>query len=247
VPPEPLTPDEEPPADDVAAGELALGLLEGEERAGALRRVLAEPAFAAQVERWRVYLAQLFDLWPAVEPPPELIDRIDASLGGAAGGLMRGPSGRRGFPWPLLAIVSTALAACLLVVIALRPGGPPPGPPPVAQAPVAPSAPILVAALGDAKAPVAAAFDPADGSIRVTAAPAVPAARVAQLWVIGGDGVPYPLGLLAADATLLTIPARDRARLAAGATLAISIEPAGGSPTGKPTGPVVATGALAAV
>jgi anti-sigma-K factor RskA len=243
VPPEPL--DEIPPDGDVAAGELALGLLEGEERAGALRRVLAEPAFAAQVERWRVYLAQLFDLWPAVEPPPELIDRIDASLAGPAGGLSRGSAGRR-FPWPLLAIVSTALAACLLVVIALRPGGPPPGPPPIAQAPAA-SAPILVAALGDAKAPVAAAFDPADGSIRVTAAPPVPAARVAQLWVIGGDGVPYPLGLLASDATLLTIPAPDRVRLSAGATLAISIEPAGGSPTGKPTGPVVATGALAAV
>jgi anti-sigma-K factor RskA len=241
VPPEPL--DEIPSDGDVVAGELALGLLEGDERAGALRRVLAEPAFAAEVERWRVYLAQLFDLWPAVEPPPELIDRIDASLGGPAGGLSRGSGRRRSFPWPLLAIVSSALAACLLVVIALRPGGPPPGPPPVAQA----SAPILVAALGDAKAPVAAAFDPADGSIRVTAAPTVPAARVAQLWVIGGDGVPYPLGLLAADATLLVVPAPDRARLTAGATLAISIEPDGGSPTGKPTGPVVATGALAAV
>jgi anti-sigma-K factor RskA len=242
LPPEPI--DATTPDGDVAAGELALGLLEGEERAAALRRVLAEPGFAVAVERWRVYFAQLFDLWPAVEPPEELIDRIDASLGGLSG---RAVAGRRGFPWPLLAIVSTALAACLLVVVALRPGGPPPGPPPVADAPVAAATPILVAALGDAKAPVAAAFDPADGSIRVTAAPTAPAARVAQLWVIGGDGVPYPLGLLAADATRLVIPARDRARLSAGATLAISIEPAGGSPTGKPTGPVVATGALAAV
>ncbi|WP_332908799.1 anti-sigma factor domain-containing protein [Sphingomonas mollis] len=239
MPPEPLSPDDEP---DVAAGELALGFLDGEERAVALRRMLAEPGFAADVERWRMYLSQLFDLWPEAQPPEDLIDRIDASLGGVA------PARRgRPFPWPLLAIVSTALAACLLLVVALRPGGPPPGGAPMGPPPITASAPILVAALGDAKAPVAAAFDPTDGSIRVTAAPDAPATRVAQLWVIGGDGVPYPLGLLARDATLLVVPAADRARIAAGATLAISIEPEGGSPTGKPTGPVVATGALAAV
>ena len=46
--PEPDTHDPEP--QDVAAAELALGLLDGEERAAALRRVLAEPAFAAEVE-----------------------------------------------------------------------------------------------------------------------------------------------------------------------------------------------------
>ncbi|MFS0771993.1 anti-sigma factor domain-containing protein [Sphingomonas sp. 1P08PE] len=229
--------DEDP---DVAAAELALGLLEGEERATALRRVLADPAFAAEVERWRQWLAQLFDLWPEVEPPVELIDRIDASLGGVTV-----PSTRR-FPWPLLAIASAALAACLLVIVAIRPGdGPPPGPPPVA-APAA-SEPVLVAAIGGEGAAVAASFDPADGSLRVTAAPKVPSGRAAQLWVIGNDGVPYPLGLLASDATLLTLPSADRARITAGATLAISIEPPGGSPTGKPTGAVIATGPLAAV
>lgn len=238
MPPEPII-DEDGP--DVMAGELALGLLDGEDRAVALRRVLAEPGFAADVERWRMYLAQLFDLWPEAQPPEDLIDRIDDSLGDL------GPSRRRrAFPWPLLAIVSTAIAACLLVVVALRPGGPPGGPPEAPPA-VTASAPMLVAALGDAKAPVAAAFDPADGSIRVTAAPDAPTTRVAQLWVIGGDGVPYPLGLLARDVTLLVIPAADRGRIVPGATLAISIEPEGGSPTGKPTGPVVATGALAAV
>ncbi len=228
--------DEDP---DVAAAELALGLLEGEERAVALRRVLAEPAFAADVERWRTWLSQLFDLWPAVEPPEELIDRIDASLGG-----ITAPSTRR-FPWPLLAIASAALAACLLVIVALRPGGPPPGPPPITTPAV--TQPTLVAAIGGEGTAVAAAFDPADGSLRVTAAPKVPTGRAAQLWVIGGDGVPYPLGLLASDATLLTLPQADRARITPGATLAISIEPPGGSPTGKPTGAVIATGALAAV
>ncbi len=231
-----MSADEDP---DVAAAELALGLLEGEERAAALRRMLAEPGFAAEVERWRGWLAQLFDLWPEVEPPEDLIERIDASLGG-----FTAPSTRR-FPWPLLAIAATALAACLLVVVALRPGSPPPAPPPI-EAPAA-SQPTLVAAIGGEGAAVAAAFDPADGSLRVTAAPTVPRGRAAQLWVIGGDGVPRPLGMLASDVTRLVLPPADRARITPGATLAISVEPPGGSPTGKPTGPVIATGALAAV
>jgi anti-sigma-K factor RskA len=38
-------------------------------------------------------------------------------------------------------------------------------------------------------------------------------------------------------------PAMAR-ELHSGATLAISVEPAGGSPTGSPTGPVVASGKL---
>ncbi|WP_287200988.1 anti-sigma factor, partial [Mesorhizobium sp.] len=33
-------------------------------------------------------------------------------------------------------------------------------------------------------------------------------------------------------------------KLAQGAVLAVSVEPAGGSPTGQPTGPVVAAGDL---
>ncbi len=65
--------------------------------------------------------------------------------------------------------------------------------------------------------------------------------------MIGGDGVPRPLGMLASDVTRLVLPPADRARITPGATLAISVEPPGGSPTGKPTGPVIATGALAAV
>ncbi|SFP54544.1 anti-sigma factor [Sphingomonas rubra] len=232
-------PDEDRPADepvdDVAAAELALGLLDGEERAAALRRVLAEPAFAAEVERWRLYFAQLFDKWPEAQPPADLIDRIDASLSGPL------PMRRRQLPWPLLATVSTAVAAALLVVVALRPDVPTPPPPPIARQ--APAQPLLVAAIGGE----AAIFEPGSGRLRVGGAPDVPAGRVAQLWVIGADQTPYSLGLLDRGNTARLLPPADRARLIAGATLAVSVEPAGGSPKPTPTGPVVATGALRAV
>ncbi|MGJ3628226.1 hypothetical protein AB5I41_17070 [Sphingomonas sp. MMS24-JH45] len=57
------TPEADTPI-DMAAAELALGVLDGDERAAALRRVLAEPDFAREVARWRDYLAALFADWP---------------------------------------------------------------------------------------------------------------------------------------------------------------------------------------
>lgn len=63
--------------------------------------------------------------------------------------------------------------------------------------------------------------------------------------LIPADGKPRPVGLLRADAAVsLTLPA-DLAALAKNdAVLAVSLEPPGGSPTGLPTGPVIATGKL---
>lgn len=233
---------------DLQAAELALGVLDGKARAAALRRVLAEPDFAAEVERWRLYFAQLFDLWPEVEPPEDLIERIDASLGGP--GHVRT---RRAAPWPLIAIASSALAACLLVILLLRPAPEPVAPSPTPPAPIASatpapaSGPTLIAMLDEGKTPIAAAYDGAAGRLRVASQPTTPSGRVAQLWVIGGDATPHPLGLLGPDGLELVLAPADRARIVDGATLAISIEPPGGSPTGLPTGPVVATGALSRV
>ena len=69
-----MTPDAPDP--DMTAAELALGLLDGEERAAALRRVLADPAFAREVEEWRQRLAGLFDDYPEVAAP----ESVDARL-----------------------------------------------------------------------------------------------------------------------------------------------------------------------
>ena len=50
------------------------------------------------------------------------------------------------------------------------------------------------------------------------------------------------LGTIAALDARLTIAAAQAPRLRAGAKLAVSVEPAGGSPTGAPTGPVILVG-----
>lgn len=65
-----------------------------------------------------------------------------------------------------------------------------------------------------------------------------------QLWVIRGSA-PEPAGLLRADSSGTVLAAIDPALLGSPFdALAVSVEPVGGSPTGKPTGSVVLVGAL---
>lgn len=225
-------------APEVQAAELALGVLDGDERAAALRRVLADRAFAAEVEWWRFEFAALYDAVPAVDPPATLFDRIGRSLNGRPDSAAI-PVGRR-WLWPSLTGVSTAAAAVLLAIVALRP---PPAPVVVASPPSV----LLAAALAptDDAAPLSAVYDARAGTLRLPAAAIADARHSAELWVIGADGVPYSLGLLRrGEPTAVPVTAANRSRLSANAVLAVSIEPVGGSPTGAPTGPVVVKGAL---
>jgi len=242
----PIPPVEDAP--DMTAAELALGLLDGEERSAALRRLLTDRAFAADVETWRGHLAQLFDLWPEVPVSGNVFGRVERSLDWpAAQPVMAAPATRR-WMWPAMTGLSSIAAAGLLLVLVTRPAPQPSvAPKPVATAPV--PATMLVAAVtpGKGGAPMTAVYDPASGGMRVTAQAMADVKRSAELWVIAGDGVPHSLGLLPAGGGQIAIATANRARLAAGATLAVSLEPIGGSPTGLPTGPVVATGALSRV
>ena len=79
----------------------------------------------------------------------------------------------------------------------------------------------------------------------VPAAYSADATREPELWLIPADGKPRPLGMLRADrAVTIAIPADLAALTVSNAVLAVSLEPPGGSPTGQPTGPVIATGKL---
>jgi anti-sigma-K factor RskA len=80
----------------------------------------------------------------------------------------------------------------------------------------------------------------------------VPAALLAndrrsyELWLIpSGETRPRSLGLVQPGQPIrLDIPAGLAGRITQDATLAVSLEPPGGSPTGQPTGPVIAAGKL---
>lgn len=69
-----------------------------------------------------------------------------------------------------------------------------------------------------------------------------------ELWALPAGGKPVSLGVLPAGGELRhALSASQRRALARSRQLAVSLEPAGGSPTGQPTGPVVATAPLSAV
>ncbi|MGP7794991.1 anti-sigma factor [Sphingomonas sp. CLY1604] len=250
MPPDPALPDPAGTDPDLAAAELALGLLDGAEREAALRRLAREPGFAIAVEWWQARLAALFAAWPGVEAPAAVARRIEATLdarGRAANDDAAPVAAQRAARWRGVAI-GAAMAACLLLAVTatllLRP---PPAPVRVpVPVPVAAPPPLLAAIVpSGGGAPIAAAYDRTAGTVRIAGAVAAPAGRVAELWAIRGAEPPRSLGLLpTAGAARIAVSPALRPVLAADTVLAVSIEPAGGSPTGLPTGPVVATGKL---
>lgn len=226
---------------DMTAAELALGLLDGADRDAGVRRMASDPAFAADVERWQARFAALFAAWPGVEAPAAVAARIEASLDARGVAANDNRAGRR---WRRLAIAAS-LAACLLLAVTTMLALRPPPPPVRVAVPVAGPPALLAALQPGGGAPIAAAYDPAAGVVRIAGTVAVPAGRVAELWAIRGSDAPRSLGLMpAAGPTRLAVAPALRRIVAADTVLAVSVEPAGGSPTGLPTGPVVATGKL---
>jgi len=239
-----MTSEDRNPEDRMLAAELAIGLLTHDERAQAQHRAATDPAFAEQVEWWERQFAPLFDRIDEVAPPAYLAERIAARLD------VPTLRGRQATPrWRFVAAGGAlgALAASLVAWVTI-PSVPVPVPSPPAD--VARPAPLLVASLAwSTKSAVpapAAIVDPATRTLRLSAAVDVPAGRVGQLWRIPAGGKPASLGLVpGAPGRPVTL---DRTNVpASGETVAVSVEPAGGSPTGQPTGPVILTGTLAAV
>ena len=226
------------PDPDVAAAELALGLLEGDDRAAALRRQLAEPAFAREVERWRDHFATLFAGSSERVPPVGLAERIEAHLDRPA---MKRATAAPGF-WRPLALASSLAAASLAGVLLMRTETP------GVVVKAGPQAQMIAALSHEGSAtPLAAYYDPAAQLVRMPGPMPIPSGRSAQLWAIEDGKPPIPLGLFRIVGATVVADARGKAAMHPGVMLAISLEPIGGSPTGKPTGPVVASGALSKV
>jgi anti-sigma-K factor RskA len=235
-------PPHEPSADQATAAEHALGVLEGVERAAAERRRLADSEFAREVQAWEVRLAGLAETVAPVAPPADLWARIARWLDGEAA---RGEVAqvvvlklKRSIAlWRASTGLAAAVAASLLVTLALP------------HRPVAPAAPppMLAARLaGSAKGPAVfvALYDPTRRAIVLTPA-SVTASKghSPELWLIPTGGKPIPLGVADFVGPAQLISTTQGAGLGAG-VLAVSLEPKGGSPTGQPTGPVIATGHL---
>lgn len=224
----------DPDHDDrtVAAGALALGLLEGPERADALRRMLADRDFAAEVERWRARTGDLFDAVPEVEPPARTWDGIAARTTTARSA----PASLRW--WQGGAIGGGALAAGLaLALIWQRPDAATP----------APSSDFAVAQLtGEIEGlRIAARYEPESATLRLrtTGMPDTPTQP--ELWIIPADGVPRSLGQIARSGeTVIIVAEGHRSMINPAASFALSMEPRAAVPHDKPSAPMVARGAI---
>ncbi|WP_375451859.1 anti-sigma factor domain-containing protein [uncultured Devosia sp.] len=106
----------------------------------------------------------------------------------------------------------------------------------------------LVAALQEDGSDVkfVALYDGGTGMVRLTALSGDAAAdKDFELWAIQGDGKPRSMGVIAAHArSEVGLSAEIAAGWGEGSVLAITLEPKGGSPSGDPTGPVIAKGAV---
>jgi len=204
--------------DDALAAEYVLGVLDAADRAAAEERMRSDADFALRVDGWQARLAPLNEAYDAVPPPVALQAQIEARLFPAQ------PVPRRRSGWLGGILAGLGVAAVVLVAVALWLGVPG-------------TDTRLQAVLTAEDAPVAfvALWSETEGVLTLRQTAGGPAGEGAdyQLWRIGADGVPQSLGLVQGDLAL-ALPA-----LAQGEVLAVSLEPAGGSPLPGPSGPVL--------
>jgi anti-sigma-K factor RskA len=220
---------------DVLAGEVVLGTLDAAERVAVAARRRREAPLDAAIEAWEERLGPLTETLPAVPPEPGLWPRIEARIDAGTGAddgarriVLLERSARR---WRRAAIAASALAACLLVAIGVR----------EVLLPQTAKTYVAVFQKDDASPAflLTVDLDTRMLSIRAVAAEPQPG-KSYQLWIASDKLGPAPqsLGLIEVKAgiTQRELGRFDRA-LVEKATFGVSLEPAGGSPTGKPTGP----------
>ncbi len=220
--------------DDIVAAEYVVGVQPADERAATQRRIDAEPGFARLVDRWEGYLAPLAEAYLPVEPPASLKAAIDRRLFGS-GQPTRAPSPGLWSSLFFWRSVAFALLAAL-VIYAAWPYFNRQGDVRLVASLAADSSDVRYLALYDAR----------DRTVSLSHLSGDRGSdRDFELWMIEGKNKPVSIGVLPGGQTVhITLTPDIRAKLAQGAVLAISIEPVGGSPTGQPTGPVVAAGDL---
>lgn len=207
-----------PSDDDLIAGEYVLGVLDLSELRAAQARLKTDADFAARVQSWQQRLSDLNDGYDEA-PAPNLLPAIEARL-------FPSPQRRspRGWLGGLIGFgLTTAAAVLVLAVLAFGP-----------------AKPSLIADL-TAEAPALHYTASLTGNaLTLTRRDGAAAAtdKDYELWLIEGDKAPISLGIMHETLSI----ALDN--LQPGFVLAITLEPKGGSPGGKPSGPILAAAAL---
>ncbi|MGF1622958.1 MAG: anti-sigma factor domain-containing protein [Rhodomicrobiaceae bacterium] len=222
--------------DDALAAEYALGVLDADERARVAERVRRDVAFARLVTAWETRLSGLNDGFVEVAPPRSVKAAIDSRLFGEADAPSRATASSIWSSlafWRLVSGASLA-AAALLAFFMLR-------------SPLPPAAGenlLAYLAAEQSEDSFVALYDEATKELRITqVAGSRPSEKDHELWLIGDDKKAISLGLVGRTGEKApSVAPTLRGKFAEGVTLAVTLEPEGGSPTGVATGPIIALG-----
>jgi anti-sigma-K factor RskA len=217
---------------DALCGEYLLGTLRGAARRRFERALREEPLVASRLRHWQGLLVPRYSSMIETPPPASAWPRLERELGLSR---YRTPWHRRLSLWRGWAIAATAAAllAIGLQILSLKPTN--------SFAEIA-----QLSGPGDAaRIRAALSADRRTLELRATRPVLAGPSQSYELWLIPAEGgAPVSLAVLGTLDARLPLPAAQAARLTRGAKLAVSVEPAGGSPTGAPTGPVLFAGAI---
>ena len=215
-------------AKHIKAAETALGL----------EPIGAETKAESELRRkWERYFAPLGLALRDEYPPEDMWYRVQASLA-RADDRKTIAKGKRGlWRWRFATLACGALAAGLAAfIVTQKPEG-------TGVAPAKTAQYVAVVTPEGSKDAMIVELDLDAGTARVRpVGVAFQTDRDLQLWWLAPESAPVSVGLIQPNGeTQLPLAANP------GDTIAISLEPKGGSTTGEPTGPVVYSGALIAV
>jgi anti-sigma-K factor RskA len=223
--------------DDVLAGEYVLCVFDETERAAFERQLARDAGLKAAVARWQERLAELDGSAQPLPPSAALWSRIERSI--AAPRRVAAPAGPSlaeriwtslGF-WRATGFAGAMASVLLAVALGLFAGRATPQP-------------VVVAVLQEGDLTPAAIVEAfRDGTVKVVPLKnlVVPAGRTLQVWTLWDrERGPMSVGLIeSARSARFTVPAYPAQREQ---LYEITLEPIGGSPTGRPTGPVLMKG-----
>jgi anti-sigma-K factor RskA len=225
---------------DARAGEYVMGLLEGSDRAAFERQLDTDGELFASVESWRRHLAAIDATAPSIAPSPGLWQRIEQAVANTVQ-LAARPRPTRENPlaawWNSLLLWRGAAMAGALAALLLGIGL-------IGALERADRKPVMVAVLlTEASVAAAVVHTYADGRVEMLPLRAidVPEGKALEIWTLWDRAVgPRSVGLI--DRARTTPLRLDQLPLGADQLFEITLEPATGSPTGRPTGPIIAKG-----
>ena len=218
------------PVLDALCGEYLVGTLRGAARRRFERALREEPLVTGRLEYWQSVVAPRYTKMMEAQPTAAVWNRLERELGLAR---FRAPWHKRAAFWRGWAVAATAALLVVLGVDYVRQEAPPAQ---IAQlSGKGPGMPVITAHLSrDSSTMVLHSSRP------LIAGPS----QSYELWLLTPDSKVLSVAVVGTLDIRFEVPEALRDRLRQGGRLAISVEPPGGSPTGRATGPVILLGPI---